>query len=160
MPALIGDARKKLAIKPDKVYPEMFDAIKNENWEKFEKALELLSGFIKEIDNNLKIKLYILLDAATEQRNTKMVERNLYRLIFCSSKVLLNEVLTNEEIDKKEYTKQAFRELQTLKFTDSAFVKVSFSDEFSKALDNLNNPSIFEEVIKDVLSQIDILKKI
>lgn len=159
MPALIGDVRKKLAIKPEKVYPEMFDAIENKNWEKFEKALELLSGLIKEIDKNLKVRLYIILNTAAEQRNEKVAERNLYRLIFCSAKVLLNEVLTNEEIDKKEYTKQAFIELQTLRFADSTFAKANFSAEFSEALDNLENDLAFEEIIKDIISQIDILKK-
>lgn len=159
MLALIGDVRKKLVIKPEKVYPEMFDAIENKNWDKFEKALELLSGLIKEIDKTLKVRLYIILNTAAEQRNKKVAERNLYRLIFCSAKVLLNEVLTNEEIDKKEYTKQAFIELQTLRFAGSTFAKANFSAEFSEALDNLDNNLAFEEIIKDIISQIDILKK-
>jgi hypothetical protein len=159
MPVLIRDVRKKTAIKPEKVYPEMFGAIENRNWEKFEKALKLLSSLIKEIDKILKIRLYVTLNTADKQQNEKMAERNLYRLIFCSAKVLLNEVLTNEKIDKKEYTKQAFRELQTLRFAGSEFAKANFSDEFSEALDNLDNDLIFEETIKGILSQIDILKK-
>jgi hypothetical protein len=159
MLALIGDVRKKLATKPEKVYPEMFNAIENKNWEKFEKALELLSGLIKEIDKTLKVRLYVILSTAMEQRNEKVAERNLYRLIFCSAKVLLNEVLTNEQIDKKEYTKQAFIELQTLRFASSAFAKANFSAEFSEALDNLENEVVFEEIIKNIISQIDILKK-
>jgi hypothetical protein len=159
MPALIGDTRKNLAVKPDKVYPEMFDAIEHKNWEKFEKALELLSDLIKEIDKTLKVRLYLILNTAAEQRNDKMAERNLYRLIFCSTKVLLNEVLTNDNLDKKEYIKQAFIELQTLRFANSAFAKANFSDEFSQALDNLKNPPIFKDIIKDIISQINILEK-
>ena len=165
MAELIGDARKKLAIEPEKVYPEMFDAIEDKNWEKFEKALALLSGLIKEIDKILKIKLEVLFEAAYEQRNDKMAERNVYRLIFCSAKVLLLEVLKDEtankseQIDKKEYVKQAFKELQTLRFAGSPFAKANFTEEFSDALDNLDNPTVFGEIIKDIIAQIDILKK-
>jgi hypothetical protein len=160
MSVLSGDTRKKLAIEPEKVYPEMFDAIEYKDWEKYERALKLLSTLIKEIDKSLKIRLEVLLSAAFYQHNVKMAERNTYRLIFCSVKVLLSQVLSNDTIDKKEYTKQALRELETLQFTDSDFARASFSDELNDALDNLDYTFLFEENIKDIIAQIDILKKV
>ncbi len=155
MPLLIGDARENLVIEPEKVYPEMLKAIETKNWSKFQKAFELLSDLIAEIDKKLSTKLTLMLTTAYEQKNTKIAERNTKRLIFCSSKALLKEILGNAEVDKKEFTKQAFVELKLLKEVDENFSELSLSDEFSDALDNLNNDAKFKAIIKSILKQLE-----
>lgn len=155
MPILIGDARASLAIEPEKVYPEMLKAVETQNWSKFEKAFGLLTDLIEEIDKKLSTKIGLMLTTAYEQKNTKMAERNTKRLIFCSSKALLKEVLGNTEVDRKSFTKQAFIELQLLKNTDERFSELSLSDEFSDALNNLENEDKFNKIIKSILKQLE-----
>jgi hypothetical protein len=127
------------------------------NWSKFQKAFSLLTDLIKEIDEKLSTKLGLMLTTAYEQKNVKMAERNTKRLIFCSSKALLKEALENTELDKKALTKQAFIELQLLKNMDEQFSELSLSDEFSDALDNLENESKFNEIIESILKQLEII---
>lgn len=155
MPSLIGDARANLAIEPNKVYPEMLKAIATNNWSKFHKAFSLLTDLITEIDEKLETKLGLMLTTAYEQKNSKMAERNTKRLIFCSSKALLKEVLENSDVDKKAFTKQAFVELQILKNSDENFNELSLSDEFSDALDHLENEPKFKQIIQSVLEQLE-----
>lgn len=158
MPLLLkSDSRKKLAIEPDKVYPEMFKAIEQKNWSKFGKALELLDNLIDEIDKSLSIKLSVLLEIAHQQRNVKIAKRNTYRLIISSAKVLLKEVLKNPDINQKNYCRQAFKELQTLKQTNSKYAKLDFVDEFSDILDNLHRPKVLRKIILKIIAKIDAL---
>lgn len=155
---LIENTRKTLAIAPEKLYPEMFRAIKAKAWSKFGKALVLLSDLIKDVDKVLNSKLHIILTTAYEQKNIKIAERNTHRLITSSAKVLLREVLNNDRIDKKEYCKQAFKELHTLENIDSKYNKANFADDFALALDNLTKPSKLKGIITKIITKIDALK--
>lgn len=157
---LIDNVYNDLAIEPEKVYPEMFEAIEEHSWSKFGKALELLNPLIESIDKSLKTRLGLILQAASEQHNIKVAERNTYRLIICSAKNLLNIILTKENIDKKAYCKQAFKELQTLKGTASKYAEMSFAEDFSKALDALETPEIFKNIIEEIIKKLDTLEKV
>lgn len=154
---LIKSIYNDLAIEPEKVYPEMFEAINEQNWSKLGRALEILNPLIKSIDEKLNTRLELILQTAYEQRHIKIVERNTFRLIICSAKVLLKTVLDKSEIDKKAYCKQAFRELQTLKQTESKYAKANFAKDFSKALDNLEKPVVLKSIIKLIIQKLDVL---
>lgn len=152
---LIGDARANLAIDADKVYPEMLKAVETDNWSKFRKAFDLVLELIVEIDKKLSTKLQLMLMTAYEQKNAKMAERNTKRLIFCSAKALLKEVLEKPEVNRKVFIKQAFVELQLLKKVDGEFSDLNLSNDFSNALDNLNNETKFQKIIQNILEKME-----
>lgn len=157
---LIESIYKNLAIEPEKVYPEMFEAIEERSWSKFGKALQLLNPLIKSIDKAFKIRLALILQTAFEQHNIKIAERNTYRLVICSAKSLLKTVLDKSDIDKKEYCKQAFKELQTLKQTESKYAKINFVADFSKALDSLDKPVVLKSIIEEIIEKLDALQEV
>ncbi len=154
----IGDTRKNLATSPEKVYAEMLKSIETKSWSKFGKALDLLEDLIEAIDKTFHLKLAMLLKASFEQKNVKIAQRNTYRLIFNSAKSLLIETLKPSGVDKKAYCKQAFQELQTLRST-SKYSKVSFSDDFTAALNNTTNASKFNPIIEKIIKRIDVLQQ-
>ncbi|MFK7946973.1 MAG: hypothetical protein AB8G11_05240 [Saprospiraceae bacterium] len=152
---VIESVYKNLAIEPEKVYPEMLEAIEEHSWSKFGKALELLNPLIKSIDKTLNTRLGLILQTAYEQHHIKIAERNTYRLIICSAKRLLITILTKSDIDKKAYCKQAFKELQILKQAETKYATINFAEDFSKALDSLEKPEVFNNIIEDIIKQLE-----
>ena len=99
-------ARNDLAIEPQKLYPEMFEAIKAGNWEKFNNATSLLTPLSTEVSQTNTTQLKF----ASIAQDAFKAKKYLIAIIAGGVKKLLNSSLTGSTITKKESIRQGFAE--------------------------------------------------
>lgn len=156
-------ARNNLSVAPQKVYPEMIEAVKSENWDKLNTALEVLEPLSTEIDNTLRLKITIELKQAIVDRDKKTAEKKVMEFIVGGIRSLL--ILSGKEDTpelRKDMFRQAFTEFVTieqyLKKLDASkteLIMTNFRGAYNKIRDKsqfITNTMIINRDLKSIVA--------
>ena len=151
-------ARMDLAVQPQKLYSETISAIKNGNWTKLKKAINLGMPLYSEVDQTLNSHYILRIKRAIEEEDMEDTFDYFVRLVSGGIKVLINASLGSASSTRKDAIRQAFSEYLTLNpiFTeidrDSASLAIQV---FKNALSLTNNSPKYKATVKHLNTTLD-----